>query len=109
MNEGAALGLAQAVDLDARKLGVAALPGGEDPPVPVDQVAVGVDPGRDDAPELLEAADQLVELLLRVELCVVLVGDQLVDFPPDEPELLFHGLLLYCRTSSSSRQSVRSA
>lgn len=90
VHKGPPLGLAQTVDLDAGEVGVAALPGGKDPAVPVDQVAGGVDPGRDDAPELIEAADELVDLLLRVQLCVVFVWDQLVDLPPHKPDVLFH-------------------
>ena len=86
MHEGAPLGLAEALDLDAGELRVAPLPGREDPPVSVDQPALGVDPGRHDPPELVEAVDQAVDLLLRMQFCVSLVGDQLVDLSPDQPD-----------------------
>lgn len=97
VDEGAPLGLAQALDLDARELRVAPLPRRQDPPVPVDQTPLGVDPGRHDPAELVEAVDQAVDLLLRMQLRVALVGDQLVDLAPDEPDpglLLRHVYLL---------------
>ena len=84
----APLQLAQALDLDARKLRVPALPGRQDPPVAVDQVPLGVDPGRHDPAELVEAVDQAVDLLLRVQLRVPGIGDQLVDLPPYQADRL---------------------
>ena len=89
VDKGAPLQLAQAVDLDAGELGVSPLPRGQDPPVAVDQVALGVDAGRHDPPELVKGMDQAVDLRLRVLLRVALVGNQLVDFSPDEPDRRF--------------------
>ena len=94
MDERAPLQLAEAVDLDTRELRVAALTCRQDPPVSVDQVALGVNAGRHDPAELIEAVDQTVDLLLRVQLRVALVRDQLVDLSPDELDAFaFHAIL----------------
>ena len=88
MHEGAALVLAQMVDDHAGKVRVAALARCEDPAVAEDQVAVRVDAGGHDPPELVKAAHQFPDLLRRMQLRVVLVGDQLVDLAILEPDLL---------------------
>ena len=85
VDERAPLVLAQAVDLDAGEVRVPALPRRQDSPVPVDQPPLGVNPRRHDPPELIKAVHQLFELLFRVQLGVMLVGDQLVDLFPDQP------------------------
>ena len=89
VDKGAPLKLAQPVDFDAGELGVSPLPRSQDPPVAVDQIALGVNAGRHDPPELVKGIDQAVDLRLRVLLRVALVGDQLVDLSPDEPDRRF--------------------
>ena len=88
MHEGAALVLAQMVDDHAGKVRVAAFTSRHDPPVSKNQMPLGVDAGRHDPPELVEAAHQFPDLLRRVQLRVVLVGDQLVDLAILEPDLV---------------------
>lgn len=89
VHKGPALRLAQAVDLDAGKLRVPALPGRQDPSVAIDQVSGGVDACRHDPPELIKAAYKFVELRLRVLLRVPRVGDQLIDLPPYQADRRF--------------------
>lgn len=98
MDKRAALEITEAVDLDARELRVAALPGCQDAPVAIDQVPVLVDPGWYDPAELVEAPHQLVDLLLRMLLCVPRVGNQLVDLPPYQANhrLCHKGTVLSC-------------
>ena len=75
VHKGPALRLAQVVDHHAGEVLVAALPGRQDAAVAIDQVAVGRDSGGHDPLELVKAADQLGDLLRRVQLGVALVGD----------------------------------
>ena len=90
----APLVVAEAFDLDAREVRVAPLPRRQDAPVSVDQPSLAVDARRYDPPELVEAVNQLVELLLRVQLCVMLVWDQLVNLLPDKPDRRFAHVVL---------------
>ena len=94
VHERAPLDLGEPLDLDAGELRVPALPRRQDPAVAVDQISGGVDPGRNDPPKLVKAVDQAVDLLLRMQLGVAGVGDQLVDLSPDEPDGRFSHVFL---------------
>lgn len=107
VDKGTPLQLAQPVDLDAGELRVPALPRSQDPPVAIDQVSGGVDACRHDPPELIKGIDQAVDLRLRVLLRVALVGDQLVDLSPDEPDRRFCHCLSFLGRRRNAWQDLR--